>query len=82
MKANIKILFTIVVSVIISNNSNAQLKVRTDGTVKIGTQSPFPQGGSLEITGINQTLEARIFRVLQTLPDFGRSIQFMHLVLE
>lgn len=61
MKANIKILFTIVVSVIISNNSNAQLKVRTDGTVKIGTQSPFPQGGSLEITGINQTLEARIF---------------------
>lgn len=48
-------------SLTISNNSNAQLKVRTDGTVKIGSQSPFPQGGSLEITGINQTLEARIF---------------------
>lgn len=61
MKANIKILFTIVVSVIISNNSNAQLRVRSDGTVKIGSQSPFPQGGILEITGINQTLEARIF---------------------
>ncbi|MCX8143189.1 MAG: tail fiber domain-containing protein [Bacteroidia bacterium] len=61
MKTNIKILLVLVSSIIISNKSNAQLKVRTDGTVKIGTQSPLPQGGMLEITGINQTLEARIF---------------------
>jgi len=61
MKKNIRILFVLLTSIIISNNSNAQLKVRTNGTVKIGTESPYPSGGSLEITGINQTLEARIF---------------------
>ncbi|MDN5329287.1 MAG: hypothetical protein PWP35_1074 [Bacteroidales bacterium] len=61
MKANLKVLFTIVLSVIIINKIDAQLKVRADGTVKIGTASPFPQGGNLEITGANQTLEARIF---------------------
>ena len=61
MKTNIRILFVLLTSIIISNNSNAQLKVRTNGTVKIGTESTYPSGGSLEITGINQTLEARIF---------------------
>ncbi len=42
-------------------NVHAQLKVKTNGNVKIGAQSPWPSGGKLEITGINETLEARIF---------------------
>ncbi len=42
-------------------NVHAQLKVKTNGNVKIGSQSTWPSGGKLEITGINETLEARIF---------------------
>ncbi|MBN2523493.1 MAG: tail fiber domain-containing protein [Bacteroidales bacterium] len=42
-------------------NTNAQLKVKSDGSVKIGSASPSPSGGKLEITGINETLEARVF---------------------
>ncbi len=61
MKTNIKIPLILAFSFFLLNNSNAQLKVRKNGTVKIGSQSPFPQGGILEITGINETLEARIF---------------------
>jgi hypothetical protein len=45
----------------LSLNVHAQLKVKTNGNVKIGSQSPWPSGGKLEITGINETLEARIF---------------------
>lgn len=44
-------------------NVHAQLKVKTNGNVKIGSQSTWPSGGKLEITGINETLEARIFPV-------------------
>ena len=42
-------------------NAYAQLKVKTNGDVKIGSQSPLPSGGKLEITGVNETVEARIF---------------------
>jgi hypothetical protein len=59
MKANI--LFSTVLMLAISVSVNAQLKVKTNGNVKIGSQSPWPSGGKLEITGINETLEARIF---------------------
>lgn len=40
---------------------NAQLKVKTDGNVKIGSATGFPSGGDLEIVETNQTTEARIF---------------------
>ncbi len=42
-------------------NVHAQLKVKANGDVKIGSQNPWPSGGKLVITGINETLEARIF---------------------
>lgn len=45
----------------VSVNLNAQLKVKTDGNVKIGSESPWPSGGKLEITGKDETLEARVF---------------------
>lgn len=64
MKLKSTIYFKILVlfiSLVLSQKTFGQLKVRTNGTVKIGTESPVPSGGSLEITGINQTLEARIF---------------------
>ena len=59
MKTNI--LFSIILMLAVSISVNAQLKVKTNGNVKIGSQSTWPSGGKLEITGINETLEARIF---------------------
>lgn len=60
MKTNSKILVIMLVS-ILTLNVNAQLTVESDGDVKIGTQSPSPSGGKLLITGINSTLDARVF---------------------
>lgn len=60
MKTNFKILVITFFSTIVLN-VNAQLTVQSDGDVKIGSESPWPSGGKLEITGINQTLEARLF---------------------
>ncbi|MFA5300743.1 MAG: tail fiber domain-containing protein [Lutibacter sp.] len=60
MKTYSKILM-IVCTLVLTLNVYAQLKVKTNGNVKIGSQSPFPSGGKLEITGIDETLEARIF---------------------
>ncbi|MEO0310467.1 MAG: hypothetical protein RIQ89_124 [Bacteroidota bacterium] len=51
----------IIILVLLPMLSFGQLKVRTNGTVKIGNGTPWPSGGNLEITGANQTLEARIF---------------------
>lgn len=65
---------------LMSLNTFSQLKVRTNGTVKIGSASPLPSGGRLEITGLNETLESRLF-VLLIYQGFGVLIQFMHMVL-
>lgn len=41
--------------------TSAQLKVKTDGTVKIGSATAYPDGGDLQIVQINKTTEARVF---------------------
>lgn len=56
-----KILLSIVLVFVFTINLNAQLKVKKLGDVKIGVQTTWPSGGKLEITGINKTLETRIF---------------------
>ncbi len=61
MKTNILSMLFIALFSFCAMNVNAQLKVKNNGNVKIGSQSPWSSGGKLEITGINQTLEARIF---------------------
>jgi Chaperone of endosialidase/Secretion system C-terminal sorting domain len=48
-------------------NVHAQLKVKTNGNVKIGSQPTWPSGGKLEITGKNETLEARLFPVSENI---------------
>ncbi len=45
----------------LSINLQAQLKVKSNGSVRIGAYTPSPSGGKLEITGQNETLDARIF---------------------
>lgn len=70
MKTYSKII--IIVSILcFALNSNAQLKVKTDGSVKIGSQSPYPSGGKLEITGVNETLECKI------VPSFSKYFQIL-----
>lgn len=52
----------LLVSIIgLSIDLSAQLKVESNGNVRIGTHRPYPIGGKLQITGINETIEARIF---------------------
>lgn len=46
---------------IMAINAQSQLIVKPSGNVKIGSQLTAPSGGKLEITGNNETLEARIF---------------------
>lgn len=55
------ILTCIIFMFLTSINVNAQLKVKTNGSVKIGSETPWNSEGKLDITGINTTLEARIF---------------------
>lgn len=45
----------------ITYNLQAQLMLKSNGSVKIGSQSSWPSGGKLEITGMDETLELRIF---------------------
>ncbi|MBR4155322.1 MAG: tail fiber domain-containing protein [Bacteroidales bacterium] len=61
MKVHIRISTLLAFILGVSINLNAQLKVESNGNVRIGTNEPYPKGGKLQITGINETLEARIF---------------------
>jgi len=70
MKAN-KFLLVLFIGIIISNNGNAQLKVKTDGTVKIGSGTPWPDGGDLQIVQNNKTTEARVFATSPNIARFG-----------
>ncbi len=71
MKTNIKILLVILVSIIISNNSTAQLNVRTNGSVKIGSGNGWPDGGDLQIVQNGRTTEARVFATSPNIARFG-----------
>lgn len=53
--------YIIILILTLTINVQAQLSVKTNGDVKIGSQLTYPSGGKLEITGNNETLEARIF---------------------
>lgn len=57
----LRIILLIGSTFILTLNGSAQLKVKTDGSVKIGSQTSYPAGGKLEVTGVNETLETRIF---------------------
>lgn len=46
---------------VLSLSTYAQLRVKTDGEVIIGTESLLPEPGKLDITGNNETIDARIF---------------------
>ena len=62
MKTYFKIL-VVICNLCLTLNAQAQFKVKTNGNVLIGSQTAWPSGGKLQITGINETLEARIFPI-------------------
>jgi hypothetical protein len=61
MKTIIKTAALFLFSIIFSNNCNAQLKVQTNGTVKIGSETGWPDGGDLQIVQKDTTTEVRVF---------------------
>ncbi len=62
---------TIVIAILLLTTVNcfSQLKVNTDGTVKIGSATGWPQGGDLQIVQNNKTTEGRVFA---TSPNIAR----------
>lgn len=56
-------LISIACILVFAFETHAQLRVKTNGCVNIGSYSAYPSGGKLEITGKNETLETKLFSI-------------------